>query len=72
VLRILDLDFYPSRIPDPKTATKGGGGGEFVVLPFFVSQNKNLFYFEHEIRNFNTEFNQGCGSASLSCGSGYW
>ncbi len=29
---ILDPDFYPSRIPDPKSATKERGGKKFVVI----------------------------------------
>jgi hypothetical protein len=36
---ILDLDFYPSRIPDPKTATKEKGEKKIVVKPFFVATN---------------------------------
>jgi hypothetical protein len=32
--RILDPDFYPSRIPDPKTATKERKGKKLVVIPF--------------------------------------
>ncbi len=32
--RIPDPDFYPSRIPDPKTATKERGGKKIVVIPF--------------------------------------
>jgi hypothetical protein len=32
--RILDPDFYPFRIPDPKTATKERGEKKFVVKPF--------------------------------------
>jgi hypothetical protein len=36
---IPDPDFYPSRIPDPKTATKERGGKKFVVLPFNVDTN---------------------------------
>jgi hypothetical protein len=36
---ILDPDFYPSRIPDPTTALKEGGGGIFFVLPVFVGTN---------------------------------
>jgi hypothetical protein len=35
--RIPDPDFYPSRIPDPKTATKERGGKKFVVIPFYVA-----------------------------------
>jgi hypothetical protein len=30
---------YPSRIPDPKTATKEKGEKKFVVIPFFVATN---------------------------------
>jgi hypothetical protein len=41
---------YPSRIPDPKTATIERGGKEFVVIPFFCSHKfhkiKNYFIFE--------------------------
>jgi hypothetical protein len=35
--RIPDPDFYLSRIPDPKTATKERGEKKFVVTPFFVA-----------------------------------
>ena len=31
---IPDPDFYPYRIPDPKTATKERGEKKFVVIPF--------------------------------------
>jgi hypothetical protein len=31
---IPDPDFYPSRIPDPKIATKERGEKKFVVIPF--------------------------------------
>jgi hypothetical protein len=37
--RIPDPDFYPSRIPDPKTATKRRGEKKLVVIPFFVATN---------------------------------
>jgi hypothetical protein len=37
--RIPDPDFYPSRIPDPKTATKERGEKIFVVIPFYVATN---------------------------------
>jgi hypothetical protein len=39
--RIPDPDFYPSRIPDPKTATKERARGEkkFVVITFYVATN---------------------------------
>jgi hypothetical protein len=30
---IQDPDFYPSRIPDPKAATKERGEKKFVVIP---------------------------------------
>jgi hypothetical protein len=32
-----DPDFYPYRIPDPKTATKDRGEKKFVVIPFNVA-----------------------------------
>jgi hypothetical protein len=32
---IPDPDFYTSRIPDPKTATKERGEKKFDVIPFF-------------------------------------
>jgi hypothetical protein len=46
--RIPDPDFYPSRIPDPKTATKDRGEKKFfVVKPFFVATNfTKLFIFD--------------------------
>ena len=37
--RIPDPDFYPSRIPDPKTATKERGEEKLVVIPFYVATN---------------------------------
>jgi hypothetical protein len=46
--RIPDPDFYPSGIPDPKTATKERGEKKLVVIPFlwpYISQNCKLFYF---------------------------
>jgi hypothetical protein len=36
---IPDPDFYPSRIPDPKTATKERGEKIFFVIPFYVAAN---------------------------------
>jgi hypothetical protein len=36
---IPDPDFCPSRIPDPKTATKQKDEKKFDVLPFFVATN---------------------------------
>jgi hypothetical protein len=39
LFRIPDPDFYPSRIPDPKTAIKERGEKKFVVIPFFVAIN---------------------------------
>jgi hypothetical protein len=36
---IPDPDFYPSRIPDPKTATKERGEKCFFVKHFFVATN---------------------------------
>jgi hypothetical protein len=41
--RIPDPDFYPSRIPDPKTATKERGEKKFDVIPFFVATNFTKF-----------------------------
>jgi hypothetical protein len=37
--RIPDPDFYPSRIPDPKTATQERGEKKFVVITFYVATN---------------------------------
>jgi hypothetical protein len=36
---IPDPAFYPSRIPDPKTATKERGEKKLVVIPSFVATN---------------------------------
>jgi hypothetical protein len=36
---ILDPDFYPFQILDPKTATKERGEKKFVIKPFFVATN---------------------------------
>jgi hypothetical protein len=36
---IPDPDFYPSRIPDPKTATEERSETNFVVIPFYVATN---------------------------------
>ena len=36
---IPDPDFYPSRIPYPKTATKERGEKKFVVILFYVATN---------------------------------
>jgi hypothetical protein len=36
---IPDPDFYPSRIPDPKTATKERDEKKFVVITFYVATN---------------------------------
>jgi hypothetical protein len=47
--RIPDPDFYPSRIPDPKTATKERGEKKIVVIPFCshkFHKIKNYFIFE--------------------------
>ncbi len=37
--RIPDPDFYPSRIPDPKIATKERGEKKFVVITLYVATN---------------------------------
>jgi hypothetical protein len=36
---IPDPEFYPSRISDPKTATKEMGEKKNFVIPFFVATN---------------------------------
>ncbi len=41
--RIPDPGFFPSLIPDPKTATKERGEKKFVVIPFFVATNSTKF-----------------------------
>jgi hypothetical protein len=47
---IPDPDFYPSRIPDPKTATKERGEKFFYVIPVLYSQfHKNNNYFSFEV-----------------------
>jgi hypothetical protein len=43
--RIPDPDFYPSRIPDPKTGTKEKGEKKIVVIPFFQ------FFCSHKFHN---------------------
>jgi hypothetical protein len=40
---IPDPDFYPSRIPDPKTAIKGIGEKKLVGHTFFWSHKLNYF-----------------------------
>jgi hypothetical protein len=48
VLRIPDPDFYPSRIPDPTTATKERVEKKFIVIPLLypqISHNCKLFNF---------------------------
>jgi hypothetical protein len=46
--RIPDPDFYPTRIPDPKTVTKERGEKKFVILFFevtnFTKLNIMLFF----------------------------
>jgi hypothetical protein len=39
LFRIPDPDFYPSRIEDPKIATKERGENKFVVITFYVATN---------------------------------
>jgi hypothetical protein len=36
---VADPDFYPFRIPDPKTAIKERGEKNFFVIPFFIATN---------------------------------
>jgi hypothetical protein len=40
---IPDPDFYPSGIPDPKTATKERVKKIFFVIPFYVATNFTKF-----------------------------
>jgi hypothetical protein len=49
--RIPDPDFYPSRIPDPKTATKERGEKKLDVKPLYVATkfNKIVNYFSFEV-----------------------
>jgi hypothetical protein len=47
---IPDPDFYPSRIPDPATATKERGK-KLVVLPFFVATNMKYHKIENNLFN---------------------
>jgi hypothetical protein len=42
LFRIPDPDFYPSRIPDPNTATKERGEKKLVVITFYVAKNSLL------------------------------
>jgi len=46
-----DPGFYPSRIPDPKTATKERGEKKLDVKPFYVATkfNKIVNYFSFEV-----------------------
>jgi hypothetical protein len=48
---IQDPDCYPSRIPDPKTATKERGEKKLDVKPFYVATkfNKIVNYFSFEV-----------------------
>jgi hypothetical protein len=41
--RIPDPDFYPSQVPNPKTATKDRDEKIFVVIPFYVATNFTKF-----------------------------
>ncbi len=83
--RIPDPDFYPSRIPDPKTATKERGEKKFVVITFYVPvatnftklqiilvlkcQRKNLGLFS---KNYRTFYPKNCRLAfkNMDLGSG--
>jgi hypothetical protein len=56
--RIPDSNFYPSRIPDPKTAKKWGMEKNFVI-PFFVVTN---FTKLRIILFLNAEDDQSAGS----------
>jgi hypothetical protein len=71
LFRIPDPDFYPFRIPDPKTAIKERGEKKFVVKSFFVAtdftklkiilfflyaEEKNLGQFSKNYRTFTQKF----------------
>ncbi len=81
---IPDPDFYPFRIPDPKTEAKERCEKKFVVKPFFVATNftqlkiilffknakeKNLGQFSKNYRTFYLK-NKGLGSWIRDPGSG--
>ncbi len=77
--RIPDPDFYPSRIPDPKTATKERGEKKFVVIPFFVATKYTklkiiifLKCFEKKLgqfsKNYRTFYSKNCHYALKSMG----
>jgi hypothetical protein len=81
--RIPDPDFYPSRIPDPKTATKERGEKKFDVKPFYVATkfNKIVNYFSFEVqrkklgqfsKNYRTFYQKNCQKAlqNMVLGSG--
>jgi hypothetical protein len=57
---IPDLDFYPSQIPDPKTATKERGEKKLIFIPFFEAtnfKNKKVFLiFEMHKKNIWANF----------------
>jgi hypothetical protein len=57
--QIMDHDFYPSRIPDPKTATKERGETKFVVIRFYnykIHKIENYLIFEMLKENFFVNF----------------
>ncbi len=42
---IPDPDFYPFRIPDPKTVTKERGEKKFVIILFLVKKFHKIEYY---------------------------
>jgi hypothetical protein len=60
--RIPDPDFYPFRIPDPKTATRERGEKKFVVKRFFVATNftklKIILFFKCQRKKFGPVFKE--------------
>jgi hypothetical protein len=58
---IPDPDFYPSRIPDPKTATKERGEKNLLSYLFLepqISQKCKLFYFWKSKKKFGPIFKE--------------
>jgi hypothetical protein len=59
---IPDPDFYPFRIPDPKTATKERGEKKLLVKPFFVATNftklKIILFFKYWRKKFGPVFKE--------------
>jgi hypothetical protein len=70
---IPDPDFYPSRVPDKKTATKERGGeNKFVFIPFSVVtyfSKLKIFYPRSQITDQGSKKAQDHKSGTLHPGS---